>query len=131
MKGVMRFGKKGKLSPPYIGPYRMTNRLGNVAYELELPLELATVHPVFHLSMLKKCLDGSSLIMPTENIVAAFEAAQDGSTSRATSQPVVKTTTHGKAREDAFNFWRPRRGGLATGSRTMGSGEDHGSWSLP
>ncbi|WMV37756.1 hypothetical protein MTR67_031141 [Solanum verrucosum] len=46
MKGVMRFGKKGKLSPRYIGPYSISNRVGNVAYELELPSELAAVHPI-------------------------------------------------------------------------------------
>ncbi|WMV44614.1 hypothetical protein MTR67_037999 [Solanum verrucosum] len=46
MKGVMRFGKKGKLSPQYIGPYRIAKRVDNVAYELELPQELAAVHPV-------------------------------------------------------------------------------------
>ncbi|WMV25231.1 hypothetical protein MTR67_018616 [Solanum verrucosum] len=44
MKGVIRFGKKGKLSPRYIGPYRISKRIGNVAYELELPQELAAVH---------------------------------------------------------------------------------------
>ena len=48
----MRFGKKGKLSPRYIGPYRIVKRVGNVAYELELPQELAVVHPVFHISIL-------------------------------------------------------------------------------
>ncbi|WMV45553.1 hypothetical protein MTR67_038938 [Solanum verrucosum] len=68
MKGVMRFGKKGKLSPRYIGPYKISKRMGNVAYELELPQELAAVHPVFHISMLKKCIDDPSLIIPTENI---------------------------------------------------------------
>ncbi|WMV19700.1 hypothetical protein MTR67_013085 [Solanum verrucosum] len=46
MKGVMRFGKKGKLSPRYIGPYRIVQRVGSVAYELELPQELAAVHPI-------------------------------------------------------------------------------------
>ncbi|WMV08326.1 hypothetical protein MTR67_001711 [Solanum verrucosum] len=68
MKGVMRFGKKGKLSPRYIGPYRISKRVGNVAYELELPQELATVHPVFHISMLKKCMSDPSLIIPTKDI---------------------------------------------------------------
>ncbi|WMV44979.1 hypothetical protein MTR67_038364 [Solanum verrucosum] len=68
MKGVMRFGKKGKLSPRYIGPYRISKRVGNVAYELELPQELAAVHPVFHISMLKKCRGDHSLIIPTEDI---------------------------------------------------------------
>ncbi|WMV49524.1 hypothetical protein MTR67_042909 [Solanum verrucosum] len=68
MKGVMRFGKKGKLSPRYIGPYRISKRVGNVAYELELPQELVAVHPVFHISILKKCIGDPSLIIPTENI---------------------------------------------------------------
>ncbi|WMV48996.1 hypothetical protein MTR67_042381 [Solanum verrucosum] len=68
MKGVMRFGKKGKLSPQYIGVYRIVKRIGNVAYELELPQELAAVHSVFHISMLKKCMGDPSLIIPTENV---------------------------------------------------------------
>ncbi|WMV54520.1 hypothetical protein MTR67_047905 [Solanum verrucosum] len=68
MKGVMRFGKKGKLSPQYIGPYRISKRINNVAYELELPPELAAVHLVFHISMLKKCMGDSSFIIPTEDI---------------------------------------------------------------
>ncbi|WMV09832.1 hypothetical protein MTR67_003217 [Solanum verrucosum] len=64
----MRFGKKGKLSPSYIGPYTISKMVDKVAYELELPSELATVHLVFHVSMLKKCLKDPSLIVPTENI---------------------------------------------------------------
>ncbi|WMV32603.1 hypothetical protein MTR67_025988 [Solanum verrucosum] len=68
MKGVMRFGKKGKLSPRYIGPYRISKRISNIAYELKLPQELAVVHPVFHFSMLKKCMDDPSLIIPTKDI---------------------------------------------------------------
>ncbi|TMW85767.1 hypothetical protein EJD97_022560, partial [Solanum chilense] len=68
MEGVMRFGKKGKLSPWYIGPYRISKRVGNVAYELELPQELEEVHPVFHISMLKKCPGDPSFIIPTENV---------------------------------------------------------------
>ncbi|WMV50042.1 hypothetical protein MTR67_043427 [Solanum verrucosum] len=64
----MRFGKKGKLSPWYIGPYRISKRIDNVAYEFELPQELATVHPVFHISMLKKCMCDPSFIIPTEDI---------------------------------------------------------------
>ncbi|WMV36633.1 hypothetical protein MTR67_030018 [Solanum verrucosum] len=68
MKGVMRFGKKGKLSPRYIGPYRIAERIDNIAYELELPHELAVVHSVLHISMLKKCIGDPSLIIPTESI---------------------------------------------------------------
>ncbi|WMV50069.1 hypothetical protein MTR67_043454, partial [Solanum verrucosum] len=68
MKGVMRFRKKGNLSPRYIGPYKISKSIGNVAYELELPPELVTVHPVFHISMLKKHMGDLSLNIPTENI---------------------------------------------------------------
>ncbi|WMV20311.1 hypothetical protein MTR67_013696 [Solanum verrucosum] len=68
MKGVTRFGKKGKLSPRYIGPYKISKRVGNIAYELELPQELAAVHSVFYISMLKKCMGDHSLTMRTEDI---------------------------------------------------------------
>ena len=51
-KGVLRFGKKGKLSPCYMGPYEIVERIGEVAYQLSLPPELARIHDVFHVSML-------------------------------------------------------------------------------
>jgi hypothetical protein len=53
MKGVMRFGKKGKLSPRYVGPFIITKIVGPVAYRVELPPELAEVH-VFHVSTLRR-----------------------------------------------------------------------------
>ncbi|WVZ84436.1 hypothetical protein U9M48_031469 [Paspalum notatum var. saurae] len=56
MKGVNRFGVKGKLAPRYVGPFKITERCGSVAYRLELPPHLAAVHDVFHVSQLKKCL---------------------------------------------------------------------------
>ncbi|WMV10188.1 hypothetical protein MTR67_003573 [Solanum verrucosum] len=68
MKGVMRFGKKGNLSPRYIGPYRIAKRIGKVAYELELLQELTSVPSVFHVSMLRTCMDDPLLIIPTEDI---------------------------------------------------------------
>jgi hypothetical protein len=55
-KGVMRFGKKGKLSPRYIGPFEILERIGNVAYRLALPPDLSHVHDVFHVSLLRKYL---------------------------------------------------------------------------
>ena len=54
MKGVAIFGKKGKLRPRYVGPNEILQRVGNFAYEFKLSSELASVHPVFHFSMLKK-----------------------------------------------------------------------------
>ena len=53
-KGVMRFGKKGKLSPRFIGPFEILKRVGKVAYELALPPNLQHIHNVFHVSMLRK-----------------------------------------------------------------------------
>ena len=54
MRGVLRFGKKGKLSPRFIGPFEILERVGAVAYKIALPPNLATVHNVFHVSMLQK-----------------------------------------------------------------------------
>jgi hypothetical protein len=56
MKGVSRFGVKGKLAPWYIGPFPFLERYGPVAYRLLLPKTLSAVHNVFHVSQLKKCL---------------------------------------------------------------------------
>ena len=53
-RGVVRFGKWGKLSPRYIGPFEVLKRVGTVAYWLALPPSLSSVHAVFHVSMLKK-----------------------------------------------------------------------------
>ncbi|KAM1280645.1 hypothetical protein TB1_020810 [Malus domestica] len=63
-KGVVRFGKKGKLSPRYIGPYMITERVGEVAYRLELPPELSKVHDVFHVSMLRHYVSDPSHMIP-------------------------------------------------------------------
>jgi hypothetical protein len=56
MKGVKRFGVKGKLSTYYTGPFPILGRCGTVAYKRELPPSLAEVHDIFHVSPLKKCL---------------------------------------------------------------------------
>jgi hypothetical protein len=56
MKGVKRFGVKGKLAPRYIRPFRILEKCGSVAYKLDLPPSLAGVHDIFHVLQLKKCL---------------------------------------------------------------------------
>ena len=55
-KGVVRFGVSGKLSPRYIGPFTILARVGSLAYRLQLSDSMAGVHPVFHVSMLRKFL---------------------------------------------------------------------------
>ena len=55
LRGVKRFGVKGKLAPRFVEPYKILQRMGEVAYRLELPEELSGVHDVFHVSQLKKC----------------------------------------------------------------------------
>ncbi|GJX43738.1 reverse transcriptase domain-containing protein [Tanacetum coccineum] len=67
-KGVIRFGKRGKLNPWYIGPFKILKRVGPVAYKLELPEELSNVHSTFHVSNLKKCLSDESLIIPMKEL---------------------------------------------------------------
>ena len=68
MTGVMRFGKKGKLSPRYIGPFEITERIGKVAYRLTLLSELSTAHNVFHVLMLKRYVPDQSHVIEHEPI---------------------------------------------------------------
>ena len=63
MEGVVRFGKKWKLSPGYVGPYEILQRVCKVSYELKLPSELTSVHQVFHVLMLKKCIGDPESIL--------------------------------------------------------------------
>ncbi|KAM1721649.1 hypothetical protein ACFX12_023161 [Malus domestica] len=63
-RGVVRFGKKGKLSPYYIGPFMIIERVGEVAYRLELPPDLSKVHDVFHVSMLHHYISNPSHVIP-------------------------------------------------------------------
>ncbi|KAJ9544295.1 hypothetical protein OSB04_024002 [Centaurea solstitialis] len=67
-KGVILFGKKGKLSPRYIGPYQITERIGAVAHKLDLPVELGGVHNTFHVSNLRKCLADPETAIPLQDI---------------------------------------------------------------
>ncbi|GJW65951.1 putative reverse transcriptase domain-containing protein [Tanacetum coccineum] len=67
-KGVVRFGKRGKLSPRYIGAFKILSRVGPVAYKLDLSRELQGIHNTFHVSNLKKCLLDEDLIIPLDEV---------------------------------------------------------------
>ncbi|GJV78941.1 putative reverse transcriptase domain-containing protein [Tanacetum coccineum] len=67
-KGVVRFGKRGKLNPRYVGPFKVLKKVGVVAYKLELPQELSRVHNMFHVSNLKKCYSDDPLVVPLKGL---------------------------------------------------------------
>ena len=67
-KKILRFGRKGKLSPRFIDPYEILERVGPVAYRLTLPLELAKLHDVFHVSMLRRYCFDTSHILPVQDV---------------------------------------------------------------
>ena len=62
-KGVLRFGKRGKLNPKFIGPYEIVSKVGPVAYKLKLPPELSRIHDTFHMSMLRKYIPDPSHVL--------------------------------------------------------------------
>jgi hypothetical protein len=67
-KEVVRFGKKSKLAPRYVGPFEILERIGPVAYRLKLPQELSGVHETFHVSNLKKYLSDENLVIPLDEV---------------------------------------------------------------
>jgi hypothetical protein len=68
MRGLHRFKIRGKLAPRYIGPFKILEQRGEVAFQLDLPPQLTDVHDVFHVSQLKKCLRVSEEQMPLEEL---------------------------------------------------------------
>ncbi|GJR22889.1 putative reverse transcriptase domain-containing protein [Tanacetum coccineum] len=67
-KGVIHFGKQGKLNPRYIGTFKIIAKVGTIAYRLELPEKLSKVHSMFHISNLKKCMSDEPLAIPLDEI---------------------------------------------------------------
>nr|GEW76304.1 putative reverse transcriptase domain-containing protein [Tanacetum cinerariifolium] len=67
-KGVVHFGKRGKLNPRYIGPFKVLAKVGTFAYRLELPQQLSRVHSTFYVSNLKKCLSNEPLAIPLDEL---------------------------------------------------------------
>jgi hypothetical protein len=73
IRGVRRFGVKGKLAPRYVGPYQILAKRAEVAYQLSLPEDLSVVHDVFHVSQLKKCLH----VLEEQLLVEGLEVQED------------------------------------------------------
>nr|GEY31838.1 putative reverse transcriptase domain-containing protein [Tanacetum cinerariifolium]GEY39982.1 putative reverse transcriptase domain-containing protein [Tanacetum cinerariifolium] len=67
-KGIVRFGKRGKLNPRYVGPFKVLEKICSVAYKLELPQELSRVHNTFYVSNLKKCYTNEPLAVPLDGL---------------------------------------------------------------
>ncbi|GKA32131.1 hypothetical protein Tco_0718498 [Tanacetum coccineum] len=67
-KGVVCFGKRGKLNPRYVGPFKVLAKVGAIAYKLELPQELSRVHHTFHVSNFKKCYVDEPLAIPSDGL---------------------------------------------------------------
>ncbi|WMV08049.1 hypothetical protein MTR67_001434 [Solanum verrucosum] len=82
MKGVMKFGRRGKLSPRYIGPFEILRTVGEVAYELALPPAFSAIHPVFHVSMLSR-------YVPDESHVIQYDEVDLDDSLRYIEEPVV------------------------------------------
>ncbi|KAG8474862.1 hypothetical protein CXB51_031586 [Gossypium anomalum] len=114
-KKILRFGKKGKLSPQFIGPYRVLKRVGPVAYQLELPPELDRIHDVFHVSMLRHYRSDPTHVMPVAEVEVqtdlTFEEEpvqildRDVKVLRRKSVPLVKVLCRNHGREEAT--WEP------------------------
>ena len=66
MKGIMRLGKKGKLSPRFIGPFEILGKVGNIAYSRALPPSFSNVHNIFHVSLLRKYVSDLSHVLSHE-----------------------------------------------------------------
>ncbi|GJV46898.1 hypothetical protein Tco_1437110 [Tanacetum coccineum] len=67
-KGVVHFGKRGKLNPRYVGPFKVLEQVRSVAYKLKLPQELSRVHNTFHVFNLKKCYADEPLVVPLDRL---------------------------------------------------------------
>ncbi|XP_069144375.1 uncharacterized protein [Solanum lycopersicum] len=77
MRGVMRFGRKGKLSLRYFWPYHIVRRIGKVAYELDRPSDLEAVHPFFHVSMLRICISDPYRVFPVDDVQVTEELSYE------------------------------------------------------
>ena len=115
LRKILRFGKKGKLSPRFTGPYEVLEQIGPVAYRLALPLEMAKLHDVFHVSMLRRYRYDESHILPVQEIQVQEDLSYDKEPKaimarevkklRNKQVPLVKVPWQHHGREEAT--WEP------------------------
>ena len=87
---MLRFGKKGKLSPRFIGPYDILERVGPVAYRLALPPELTKLHDVFHVSMVRRYISDESHILPVQDVQVQSDFLYDEEPKAILAQEIKK-----------------------------------------
>ena len=107
----MRFGRKGKLSPRFIGPYPIVARVGKLAYRLELPPELGRVHNVFHVSQLRRCVADKTLVLQPDEVELSEDLSYEERPVRILAReervmrnrriPLVKVLWHRRGVEEA------------------------------
>ena len=112
MKGVKRFGKKGKQSPRYIGPYEILERIGKVAYRLALPTELDQVHDVFHVSQLRRYVPNESQVFRPDVLELSTNLSFEEKPVQILDSKVRKT--RGKEVKLVKVLWRNQRSEEAT-----------------
>ncbi|XP_010314392.1 uncharacterized protein [Solanum lycopersicum] len=116
MKGVMRFEKKDNLSPRYISTFEIVECIGEVAYQLTLPLGLSGVHPVFHILMLKKCQLGGAHVIQWDSVFLdhnlTFEEESttmlDRKIRKLRSKKIASVTVHWKNRPVEEATWETK-----------------------
>ncbi|GJY41679.1 reverse transcriptase domain-containing protein [Tanacetum coccineum] len=101
-KGVVRFGKKGKLAPWYVGPFEIVECVGPLAYRLKLSQELSCIHDTFHVSNLKKCLAEPDVQVPLEEIV--IEIVERG-VKKLKQRRIILVKVRWNSRQEAEYTW--------------------------
>ncbi|WVZ80938.1 hypothetical protein U9M48_028371 [Paspalum notatum var. saurae] len=114
MKGVHRFGVKGKLAPRYVGPFKITEKCGPVAYRLELAPHLAAVHDVFHVSQLKKCLRVPEEAVDTSQIQIEPDFTYE-------ERPIKSSTKNKEQQEEEQSTFTKYNGVITSKKKRLGS----------
>ncbi|KAI3758147.1 hypothetical protein L6452_05699 [Arctium lappa] len=111
-KGIIRFGKRGKLSPHFLGPFPIIEHVGLQAYKLDLPPEMSGIHPTFHVCYLRKCLAEEEDVIPLSEIrvdndrcVEEPEVILEKETKKLRHKEVVMVKVHWKHHRGANVTW--------------------------